>query len=82
MVRTTEIYNDEGELSYYTTHPFDEYNGDGVSLTNRFAELREEYQNAGKNILNMRTYNDSGFNHVTQTQDKEREFGIEVEWIW
>tara|TARA_B100000900_G_scaffold406497_1_gene417611 strand:+ start:195 stop:431 length:237 start_codon:yes stop_codon:yes gene_type:complete len=75
-------YSSEIDGSIYTTHPFDEYNGDGVSLTDRFAELREEYQNAGKNVLNMRTYNNSGYNHVTQTQDDEPEFGIEVEWIW
>jgi hypothetical protein len=30
----------------------------------------------------MRTYNNSGFNHDTQQQEKEREFGIEVEWVW
>ena len=30
----------------------------------------------------MQTYNNSGFNHVTQEQDQEREFGIEIEWIW
>jgi len=82
MVRTTEIYNDEGELSYFTTHPYDEYNGDGVSLTDKFAEVREEYQKNGKNILNMRTYYNSGFNHTTQKDEKEPEFGIEVEWIW
>lgn len=82
MVRTTEIYNDEGELSYFTTHPYDEYNGDGVSLTDKFAEVREEYKNNGKNILNMRTYYNSGFNHTTQKDEKEPEFGIEVEWVW
>lgn len=77
MVRTTEMSG-----SYFTTHPFDEYNGDGVSLTDRFAELREEYEKSNKKIINMQTYNNSGFNHVTQEQDQEREFGIEVEWIW
>ena len=77
MVRTTEMFG-----SYFTTHPYDEYNGDGVSLTNRFAELRKEYEKSDKKIINMQTYNNSGFNHVTQEQDQEREFGIEVEWIW
>ena len=77
MVRTTEMFG-----SYFTTHSFDEYNGDGVSLTNRFAELREEYEKSDKKIINMQTYNNSGFNHVTQEQDQEREFGIEVEWVW
>lgn len=77
MVETTEIFD-----SYFTTHPFDEYNGDGVSLTDRFAELREEYIKSDKKILNMKTYNNSGFNHVTQEQDEEPEFGIEVEWAW
>ena len=82
MVRTTEIYNDEGEFCYYTTHPFNDYNGDGISLTNKFTELRESYQRSGKTILDIRTYNNSGFNHVTQQQEKECEFGIEVEWVW
>ena len=77
MEKTTEILG-----SYFTTHPFDEYNGDGVSLTDRFAELREEYIKSDKKILNMKTYNNSGFNHVTQEQDEKPEFGIEVEWAW
>ena len=66
--------------SIHTTHPFNDYKGDGTSLTNRFAELREEYRKAGKTILDIRTYNNSGFNHVTQKQEKDPEFGIEVEW--
>ena len=82
MLDTTKIYNSEGVFSYYTTHPFNDYNGDGTSLTNKFAELRESYHNSGKTVLDIRTYNNSGFNHDTQQQDKEREFGIEVEWIW
>ena len=82
MSDSIQICNSEGDFCYYTTHPFDEYNGDGVSLTDRFAELREEYKKSGKTILDMRTYNNSGFNHDTQQQEKEREFGIEVEWVW
>ncbi len=77
MEKTTEIHG-----SYFTTHPYDEYNGDGVSLTDKFAEVREEYQKNGKNILSMRTYFNSGFDHTTQKDEKEPEFGIEVEWIW
>ena len=73
---------DEINGSYFTTHPFDEYNGDGVSLTDRFVELREEYAKSNKKIINMQTYNNSGFNHNTQQQDANPEFGIEVEWIW
>ena len=82
MLDTTKIYDTEGVFSYFTTHPFDEYNGDGVSLTDKFAELREEYEKSGKKLINLKTYNNSGFKHVTQEQDKEPEFGIEVEWIW
>jgi hypothetical protein len=82
MSDSIQVYNSEGEFCYYTAHPFNDYNGDGTSLTNRFTELREQYQKAGKTVLDIRTYNNSGFNHVTQQQEKEREFGIEVEWIW
>ena len=76
-VQTTEAFG-----SYFTTHSYDEYNGDGVSLTDKFAELREEYTNSGKKIINMQTYYNSGFNHTTQQDEKESEFGVEIEWVW
>lgn len=77
MVETTEING-----SYFTTHPYDEYNGDGVSLTDKFAILREEYTKSGKNIISMKTYYNSGFNHTTQQDEAEPEFGVEIEWVW
>ena len=73
---------DEINGTYFTTHPFNEYNGDGVSLTDFFATLRSEYVSSGKKVLELRTYNNSGFNHVTQKQENEKEFGIEVEWVY
>lgn len=77
MEKTSEI-ND----SYFTTHPYDEYNGDGVSLTDKFAELRAEYEKSDKKIISMKTYYNSGFNHTTQQDETEPEFGVEIEWIW
>jgi|TARA_B100001094_G_scaffold268976_1_gene272937 hypothetical protein len=77
MEKTSEI-----DGSYFTTHPYDEYNGDGVSLTDKFAELREEYTKSGKKIISMKTYYNSGFNHTTQQDETEPEFGVEIEWIW
>jgi len=77
MEKTSEI-----DGSYFTTHPYDEYNGDGVSLTDKFAILREEYTKSGKKIISMKTYYNSGFNHTTQQDETEPEFGVEIEWIW
>jgi hypothetical protein len=75
-VRTVELHGVK-----YSTHPFDEYNGDGVSLTNRFAELREEYEKDGKEIISMQTYYNSGYNSATDKIEGEPEFGIEVEHL-
>lgn len=72
-------YVDENGWTY-TTHPFNEYNGDGVTLTEFFATLRDQYIKEGKEIKELLTYHNSGFNHNTQTQEKEAEFGVEVIW--
>jgi hypothetical protein len=62
----------------YTTHRIRNYDGNG--LTEFFAMLREDYEDAGKEVREMLTYNNSGFNHATQKQEQEPEFGIEVIW--
>ena len=44
--------------------------------------LREDYETAGKNIINMQTYYNSGYNSATDKYEGKKEFGIEVEWIY
>ena len=67
--------------SYYTTHSFNKYNGDGVSLTDFRETLKREYESAGYDIFSMRTYYNNGYNSTTDLFDKESEFGIEVNYV-
>jgi hypothetical protein len=79
MSETVEING-----SMFTTHPVNikDFANNEAALKERFDMYRKEYKDAGKNIININTYYNSGFNHVTQEQDEEPEFGIEVEWLW
>jgi putative IMPACT (imprinted ancient) family translation regulator len=79
MSNTVEING-----SMFTTHPInvEDFANNEPALKERFDMYRKQYKDAGKNLIDIRTYYNSGFNHVTQEQEEEREFGIEVEWIW
>jgi hypothetical protein len=62
----------------YTTHPI---TGDkkNEAVQACFAMLREDYKDC--EVINMTTYFNSGFNHITQKQETHPVFGIEVEWV-
>jgi hypothetical protein len=76
-VKTTEAFG-----SMFTTHPITGYDGTGDPnpLKEAFDILREDYEAAGKTIINMQTYYNSGYNPITDKDEGEKEFGIEVEW--
>lgn len=67
--------------SKFTTHPITGYDGTGdpSPLKAAFDILREDYEAAGKNIINMQTYYNSGYNSATDKYEGKPEFGIEVE---
>jgi len=77
-VRTTSIFG-----SNFTTHPITGYdsNGEPSALKEAFDMLREDYDVAGKHVLGMQTYYNSGYNSATDQYEGKPEFGIEVEWI-
>jgi putative IMPACT (imprinted ancient) family translation regulator len=79
MAETVEING-----SMFTTHPvnIEDFANNESALKERLDMYRKKYKDAGKNVINISTYYNSGFNHVTQEQDEEPEFGIEVEWLW
>ena len=78
-VQTSEAFG-----SMFTTHPITGYDGAGDPnpLKEAFDMLREDYETAGKNIINMQTYYNSGYNNATDKYEGEKEFGIEVEWVY
>jgi len=43
--------------------------------------LREDYEKAGKEIISMQTYYNSGYNSATDKIEGKPEFGIEVEYV-
>lgn len=79
MAETVEING-----SMFTTHPvnIEDFAGEPSALKERFDMLRKDYETAGKNIINMNTYYNSGYNSATYEYEGEKEFGIEVEWVY
>ena len=71
-VQTSEVFE-----SKFTCHPITDYDGDDLSYF--FDVVREDYINAGIEIISMSTYYNSGYNHITGAKEKPEEFGIEVE---
>lgn len=78
-VQTSEAFG-----SMFTTHPITGYDstGEPSALKKAFDMLREDYETAGKSIINMQTYYNSGYNSATDKYEGKKEFGIEVEWIY
>ena len=78
-VETTEAFG-----SMFTTHPITGYDsaGDPNPLKEAFDMLRKDYETAGKNVIGMQTYYNSGYNSITDKYEGEKEFGIEVEWVY
>jgi hypothetical protein len=78
-VKTTELFG-----SYFTTHPITGYNGteDPNPLKEAFDMLRKDYETAGKKIISMQTYYNNGYNSATDKCEGEKEFGIEIEWVY
>lgn len=68
---TTQVFG-----SKYTTHPITDF--DGAYFID---VIKEDYAKAGIEVINIRTYYNSGYNHVTGKKDKPEEFGIEVEHL-
>jgi hypothetical protein len=79
-----EVQTSEAFGSMFTIHPITghESNGEPSALKAAFDMLREDYEVAGKNIINMQTYYNSGYNSATDKYEGKKEFGIEVEWIY
>ena len=71
-VQTSEVFE-----SKFTCHPITDYDGDDLSYF--FDVIREDYRNAGIEIIEMHTYFNSGYNHATDKYDGPKEFGIEGE---
>ena len=65
----------------YTTHPITGYEGEPSALKTMFDMLREDYEKAGKDIISMKTYYNSGYNSATDKIEGKPEFGIEVEYV-
>jgi hypothetical protein len=78
-VQTSEAFG-----SVFTTHPITghELNGESSALKEAFDMLREDYETAGKKVIGMQTYYNSGYNSATDKYEGKKEFGIEVEWIY
>ena len=78
-VETSEAFG-----SMFTTHPISLYDsGDEPSALKEFFDmLRKDYEDAGKSIINMQTYYNSGYNGATDQYEGKKEFGIEVEWVY
>jgi hypothetical protein len=76
-VKTVELFG-----SMFTTHPITGYDGteEPSPLKEAFDMLRKDYEDAGKEIIFMSTYYNSGYNSLTDEYEGEKEFGIEVEW--
>jgi len=76
--KTTEMFG-----SMFTTHPISLYDsGDEPSVLKEFFDmLRKDYEAAGKSIINMQTYYNSGYNSATDKIEGNSEFGIEVEHV-
>ena len=55
----------------------------GMSISPLFSN-HDIYKNhnAPKEVINIQTYYNSGYNSVTDCYEGEKEFGIEVEWVW
>ena len=75
-VRTVELHGVK-----YTTHPITGYEGEPSALKTMFDILREDYEKAGKDIISMKTYYNSGYNSATDKIEGNPEFGIEVEHV-
>lgn len=75
-VRTVELHGVK-----YTTHPITGYEGEPSALKTMFDTLREDYKKAGKDIISIQTYYNSGYNSATDKIEGKKEFGIEVEWV-
>jgi len=76
--KTTEMFG-----SMFTTHPITGYDGeDADGLSEMFDMLREDYKSSDKKVINIQTYYNSGYNSATDRYEGEKEFGIEVEWVW
>ena len=71
---TSEVFK-----SKYTTHPITDWSGDDLSFY--FNLMREDYKNAGIEVINICTYYNSGYNHATDKHEGQKEFGIEVEHL-
>ena len=78
-VQTSEAFG-----SMFTTYPITghESNGEPSVLKEAFDMLREDYETAGKKVIGMQTYYNSGYNSATDKYEGKKEFGIEVEWIY
>ena len=66
----------------FTTYPVINY--DGYGLKDVCDMLREMYQKDGKDIIELRTYNDAGYDSLFWNGLKpgKGQFGIEVEWMY
>jgi hypothetical protein len=79
MSETVEING-----SMFTTHPITGHDsaGDPNPLKEAFDMFREDYETAGKKVIGMQTYYNSGYNSATDKYEGKKEFGIEVEWVY